>query len=112
MTLENYKLDACHFYTSPGLTWQAALKMSGICLDLITDPFMYNIFELGIRGGISMVCKKYASANHSKIDDYDESEESKHIIYLDANNLYGFSMGEYLPTGFEQFEFQCQNEKK
>jgi hypothetical protein len=58
MTLENYKLDACHFYASPGLTWQAALKMSGICLDLITDPFMYNIFELGIRGGISMVCKK------------------------------------------------------
>ena len=56
--------------------------------------------------------KKYASANHSKIDDYNKSEESKHIIYLDANNLYGFSMSEYLPTGFEQFELQCQNEKK
>lgn len=38
MTLEYYKLDASHFFICPGLAWQAALKMSGVCLDLITDP--------------------------------------------------------------------------
>lgn len=52
MTLEYYKLDASHFYTSPGLAFQSALKMSGICLDLITDPLMYNMVELGNRGKI------------------------------------------------------------
>jgi hypothetical protein len=31
------------------------LKMSGVCLDLITDPLMYNMIELGTRGGISMI---------------------------------------------------------
>ena len=44
MTLEYYGLYACHFYTTPGLAWQAALKMSGICLDLLTEPDTYNLF--------------------------------------------------------------------
>jgi hypothetical protein len=46
------------------LAWQAALKMSGICLDLLTSPDMYNFFELGCREGISMITKKYAKANN------------------------------------------------
>lgn len=103
MTLEYYKLDASHFYTSPGLAWQAALKMSGICLDLITDPLMYNMIELGTRGGISMVTKKYSKANHKLIEDYDCSKEEQHIMYLDANNLYGWAMSQPLPYGFMRF---------
>lgn len=103
MCLQSYKLDACHFYTSPGLAWQAALKMSGISLELLTDPTMYNIFELGIRGGVSMVCKKYSKANHIHLDDFNPTQESKHIMYLDANNLYGWAMRQPLPTGMMRF---------
>ena len=29
---------------------------------------------------------------------YDPKQESKHIIYLDANNFYGYAMSKYLPT--------------
>ena len=33
---------------------------------------------------------------------YDEYEESNFIIYLDANNLYGWAMSQYLPySGFK-----------
>ena len=33
---------------------------------------------------------------------YDEYEESNFIIYLDANNLYGWTMSQYLPySGFK-----------
>lgn len=115
MTIDNYKLDASHFFTSPGLAWQAALKMSGVCLDLITDPIMYNMIELGTRGGLSMITKKYSKANHKYLDDFDETQEQKHIMYLDANNLYGWAMAEPLPIGFlhflsdeevEKFDFQ------
>lgn len=52
MTLDYYKLDACHHLTFTGLAWDAALKMTGIFLDLITYPLMYNFFELGLRGAV------------------------------------------------------------
>lgn len=89
MTLDYYKLDACQYFTSPGLAWEAALKMTGISLDLITDPLMYNFFELGLRGGVSMISKKYSKANHPEIQGYDPTKPTKSLIYLDANNLYG-----------------------
>lgn len=89
MTLDYYKLDACQYFTSPGLAWEAALKMTGISLDLITDPLMYNFFELGLRGGVSMISKKYSIANHPEIQGYDPTKPTKSLIYLDANNLYG-----------------------
>ena len=103
MTLEYYKLDASHFFSSPGLAWQTALKMSGVCLDLITDPFMYNVIELGTRGGISMVTIKYSRANHKRLKTFDETKSSIHNLYLDAGNLYGWSMCQPLPHGFLQF---------
>lgn len=68
MTLEYYKLDACHCISAPGLSWQAALKMTKVCLDLVVDPIMYNMFELGTRGGVSMISKKYSKANNKYLD--------------------------------------------
>ena len=35
--LEYYKLDPCHYFTSPGLSWDAMLKMTDIKLELMTD---------------------------------------------------------------------------
>ena len=33
------------------------------------------------------------------MESYDSNEESVYIIYLDANNLYGWGMIQYLPYG-------------
>ena len=49
--LEYYRLDPAHFYTSPGLAWQACLKKMGVKLELLTDPDMLLTFKHGIRGG-------------------------------------------------------------
>jgi hypothetical protein len=38
--VQYYKLDPTHFYTIPGLAWQAALRMSKVELELMTDPDM------------------------------------------------------------------------
>ena len=35
--LDYYGLDPCHYFSSPGLSWDAMLKMTGIKLDLISD---------------------------------------------------------------------------
>ena len=53
--LNTYKLDPAHFYTSPGLAWQACLKKTGIELDLLSDMEMLLFVEQGIRGGLCQV---------------------------------------------------------
>ena len=39
--LQYYKLDPCHYFTSPGLSWDALLKMNNIKLELMTDVDMF-----------------------------------------------------------------------
>ncbi|CAB4034102.1 RNA-directed DNA polymerase from mobile element jockey [Paramuricea clavata] len=47
--MENYKLDPAWYYTSPGLAWDACLKVTRVCLDLISDPVMFNFVEKAKR---------------------------------------------------------------
>ena len=94
----NYKLDPSHYYTAPGLAWDAALFKTGTKLDLVTDPDMYLMTERGIRGGISMISHRHSLANNKYMKNYNPNEESKYITYLDANNLYGHAMSQPLPT--------------
>jgi hypothetical protein len=43
--LQTNGLDPMHYYSLLGLSWDAALKMSKIKLDLITDISMYQMVE-------------------------------------------------------------------
>ena len=97
--LEYYKLDPCHYFTTPGLAWDAMLKMTKIKLELMIDVDMYLFIEKGMRGGISYIANRYGKANNKYMKQYDEKVPSKYIMYLDANNLYGWAMSQYLPTG-------------
>lgn len=97
--LEYYKLDPCHYFTSPGLSWDAMLKMTNIKLELMTDIDMFQFIEKGLPGGISYIANRYSKANNKYMKEYYENKPSKYIMYLDANNLYGWAMSQYLPTG-------------
>ena len=55
--LNHYKLDPVHYYTSPGLAWDACLKTTGQQLELLHDYDMLMMFERGIRGGITHISK-------------------------------------------------------
>ena len=100
--LKHYKLDPVHYYTSPGLAWDACLKTTGQHLQLLHDYDMLMMFERGIRGGITHISKRYAIANNKYMKGYNPDEESSYIQYLDANNLYGWAMSQNLPThGFK-----------
>ena len=102
LCLRQYGLDPAHYFTSPGLSWDALLKKTGVELELLTDHEMHLFVERGIRGGISMVSKRYAKANNPLVSDYDESKPNSYIMYLDANNLYGWAMSKPLPkSGFK-----------
>lgn len=89
LTMDNYGLDAAHMMTAPGLAWQAALKMSEVESELFTDIDMHLFIERGTRGGVSMISNRYSKANVPDIVGYDATEPNRHILYLDANNLYG-----------------------
>ena len=106
---KTYGLEALHYYTSPGLVWDAMLKYTKTELDLISDPNMYQMIEReGIRGGISSIMKRYAKANHKYLKDYDSQKLSQYIMYLDANNLYGWAMSKPLP--YKNFKWMNENE--
>ncbi|KAL9962348.1 hypothetical protein ACROYT_G031442 [Oculina patagonica] len=101
LCLEKYNLDPANYYTSPGLSWDALLKKTGVELELLTDYEMHLFVERGIRGGISSVSKRYAKANNPYVKGFDPSQPKKYIMYLDANNLYGWAMSKPLPkSGF------------
>ena len=98
--MQYYKLDPCRYFTSPGLSWDAMLKMTqDIKLELITDVDMFQFIEKGMRGGVSYIANRYCKANNKYMKKYDEKVPSKYILYLDDNNLYGWAMSQYLPTG-------------
>ena len=109
--MNTYKLDPSHYFTAPGLSWDALLKCSDVKLELLSDPDMILFIEDGIRGGISMISNKYAKANNIYMKDFNKELVSKYIMYFDANNLYGWAMSQYLPTSdfkwltnFEKFD--------
>ena len=100
--LKYYRLDPCHFFSSPGLSWDAMLKMTGVKLKKISDIDKYLFIEKGLRGGISYIAKRYAKANNKYMNDYDPKRSSTFISCLDMNNLYGWAMSKYLPyKGFK-----------
>jgi hypothetical protein len=109
---KNYNLDCEYYYTAPSLSFDSMLKMTKIELELLTDLDKYLFVENGIRGGISQISKRHAVANNKYMSNYHLDNNSlygnkndeiirkieEYIIYLDANNLYGHAMCQYLPV--------------
>jgi hypothetical protein len=81
------------------MAWDALLKKTKVKLELLTDIDMHLFMEKGSRGGTCMVSKRYAKANNPRCPGYDSSKLHTWLMYLDANNLYGWAMLQVLPMG-------------
>ena len=101
--LKYYGIDSCHYFSSPGLSWDAMLKMTGIKLEKISDIGKNLFIGKGLRGGISYTAERYAKANNKYTKNYDSKKPSTFITYVDMNNLYGWAMSKYLLYG--EFEW-------
>ena len=70
-------------------------------------------FEKAMRSKISYTPKKYSKAHNNYLKFYDQKQESKHIIYLDTNNLFGSAIAKFLPisgsTWIDPKEFDLHN---
>ena len=95
-----YGLEPVHFYTAPSLSWSAGLKLTKAKLEIPLDVNMHLFIDSGLRGGISMVCDAFARANNKYLKEYyDPSSLQSFLMFVDANNLYGWAMSQMLPTG-------------
>ena len=52
----------------------------------------------GTRREVSDISNRYSKANNKCLQSYDPKQEVKHIIYLDAINMYGYAMSKFLAT--------------
>ena len=83
-----YGTNPLYSYSTPSFTWKAGLKMTGVKLDYITDDKLRLLLENNMRRGPSACMgNRYVKRGERK------------IVYEDLNNLYGWSMSQYLPTG-------------
>ena len=100
----HYGLDAAHYFTLPGFSWDAGLKMTGAVIGCIHDGQedaheMLDMLQRGVRGGVSVVSTRHAVANNPYLSGYDKAKPTSYIMNWDANNLYGGAMCEALPRG-------------
>ena len=75
------------------------IKVTKIKLKLISDIEMHYFIEEEITGRISYICKRFTKANNKYMNNYDPTRANKYIMYIDAKNLYGWTMSKYLPYG-------------
>ena len=74
-------LDPCHYFSSPGLSWDAILKMTKVELEFISDTDMHFFIEQGMRGDISCITKRHSKTNN-KYTKYYDSDKEKFLSYI------------------------------
>ena len=94
VSVNEFRINPLYCVSLPGYTWQCGLKYTRTNLQTLQDKDMILLIENNIRGGISSVMG----------DRYVQSDNNKKILYLDAVNLYGWAMSEYLPYDEIKFE--------
>ena len=61
-----------------------------------------------MRGGVSCITRRYCKANNKYVKNYDKNKENTYTNYWDVNNLYGWTMSQYLP--YDNFEWMSEKE--
>ena len=75
ISLEFYKLDPSYYFSSPGLSWDAILKMNEIKLELISGIGKYYFIEKGLRGRLSYISKRFSKANNKISENHDPTKQ-------------------------------------
>ena len=90
--LKYHDLDPCHYFSAPGLSWDAMLKMTKVELEKISDADIHIFIERIMRGGTSYISERYSEANNEYCPNYDKNKPKVYTNYFDMNNLYGYAM--------------------
>ena len=89
--MNSFELHQAHYLSTPVYTWYSVKRFTFIRLKLISDIGKHQFIESMIKGGISIIPKRYAKANNKFLKSYDPDKPISYIIYLDVYHLYGHS---------------------
>ena len=103
-SLINYGISLSQHFSASALSWGAMLSMTKFGIELSSDPNMYLVFEKGMTSGVSYISKRYSKASNKYLKSYNPKQESRHKIYLDANNLYGYGMSKLFSSKLIQMD--------
>ena len=73
------------------------------------------MIQPNIRGGICHVSVRYARANNKLLGSlYDPTQPTSYILYVDANNLYGWALSQPMPDNhFDRLsEDECRQAER
>ena len=99
-SFKNYEFCLRHYLSAPALSWDVVYIWQKLSLILFQIPPYICSLKKGMRDGVSYIFKIYSKANIKYLKFYNPKQVSKHIIYLDANNLYGYALSKFLPTSW------------
>ena len=114
MCFENFRnkcteiceLDPAHFVSAPELARQTCLKKTGAELKLSTD------YDMLLMAEKCDVIHRYAKASSKYMKSYVKSIISSYLMYLDANNSFGWGKSQKLSlNGFKSVEDLSQVNK-
>lgn len=88
----HYYLDPAFYFTPPCLSFNAMLCKTGVKLELISDLAIVRMIQSGVRVGVCLCSHRHADANNKYVAAYNPDHPDKFIVYIDSNNLYGFSV--------------------
>ena len=98
MVIDHYQVDAAHYLSSPQLAMDGFLRTTGVSLECISDMTQIRMLESSVRGGISVIGRKFARANNKLMGDlYDETKPTSYICLFDCVNLYAAALRQKLP---------------
>ena len=101
-SLKNYGRCQSHYLSAPPLSWDAMLSMKKVDLEFSSDAVMCLFFKKGMRGRICYISKRYSKTKNNYLKFHYPEQESEHVIYLNASDLYVSAMSKFLLTdGFK-----------
>ncbi|KAF4528392.1 hypothetical protein B566_EDAN016487 [Ephemera danica] len=103
-----FNLDPCNYQTMQDVTFDSAMKISQVELELLTDYNILSMIEAGIRGDFVQAVTRYAKANNDDCVDFDRGKPTSNLAYFRANYIHASQMLEPLPIG----DFKFENKKK
>ena len=78
--MNHYGFDPAWYFSAPGFAWDAALKITKVHLELLSNPDMLLMIESGIRGGIATISHRHAKANNEYMGtEFDPTKDSEFI---------------------------------